>query len=252
MSSIGRVAGKIALVTGAAKGQGVAEATLLAKEGAYVYITDVLVEQGQALVKQLQSEGLNVEFERLDVSSESEWQNVVKKVIDKHGKIDILVNNAGILSLDGVEATSLETWNKMIIVNQTGVFLGMKAVLPYMKQQNKGSIINTSSIYGLIGSGAAAAYQATKGAIRILTKTAAVEYAPNYIRVNSVHPGVIDTDMIGPIKEAGALEAVNSLTAIPRLGTPLDIAYGVLYLASDESTFVTGSELVIDGGFTCR
>jgi NAD(P)-dependent dehydrogenase (short-subunit alcohol dehydrogenase family) len=253
MSKNGRVMGKVALVTGAARGQGEAEATLLAREGAKVCFTDVLVEQGQAVVERLKSEGLDVMFERLDVTSEGDWQSVVQKVLDKYGKIDILVNNAGILAMEGVEATSLETWNKLIAINQTGAFLGMKAVLPYMKQQKSGSIINTSSIYGIIGSGAATAYQATKGAVRLLTKTAAIEYAPFSVRVNSVHPGVIETDMIAPIKaQEGALEAVSAMNALPRLGTPLDIAYGVLYLASDESSFVTGSELVIDGGYTAQ
>ncbi|ADG06016.1 SDR family NAD(P)-dependent oxidoreductase [Kyrpidia tusciae] len=247
-----RVKGKVAIVTGAARGQGAAEARLLAKEGAKVCLTDVLVDEGRTVAEELQKEGYDTVFERLDVTDPKAWQTVVEGVIQRYGKIDILVNNAGILAMEGVEDTTLEIWNRVLSVNLTGVFLGMKTVLPYMKQQRSGSIINTSSIYGLIGSGGAAAYQATKGAVRILTKTAAVEYAPYWIRINSVHPGVIDTPMIAGIKEAGALEQVNALTALPRLGTPEDIAFGVLYLASDESSFVTGSELVIDGGYTTR
>lgn len=249
---MGRVQGKVALVTGAARGQGAAEARLLAQEGAKVCLADLLVTEGEAMAESLQKEGGDVFFEKLDVTDPDDWQRVVQAVIDRYGRIDILVNNAGILFTEGVEDTTLEIWNRVIAVNQTGPFLGMKTVLPYMKQQGGGSIINTSSIYGLIGSGGSAAYQATKGAVRLLTKTAAVEYAPYSIRINSVHPGVIDTPMIASQKESGAVEQINSLTALPRLGTPEDIAFGVLYLAADESSFVTGSELVIDGGYTAR
>lgn len=247
----GRVDGKIALVTGAGRGQGEAEARLLAREGAKVCLADILAE-GESVAADLRVQGYDAFFVKLDVTKPGEWEDAVKAVLQRYGKIDILVNNAGILSMEGVEETSIETWNRVIAVNQTGIFLGMKTVIPHMKSQNGGSIINTSSIYGLIDSGGAAAYQATKGAVRILTKTAAVEYAPYSIRINSVHPGVIDTPMIAGIKDSGTLEQVNALTALPRLGTPQDIAYGVLYLASDESSFVTGSELVIDGGYSAR
>ncbi len=207
---------------------------------------------GQKVAQDLRSGGFEAIFEKLDVTQEAEWQHVVQQVLDKWGKIDILVNNAGIFSTDGVEKTSLSTWAKVLAVNQTGVFLGMKAVLPYMREHKSGSIINTSSIYGMIGSGTSAAYQATKGAIRIITKTAAIEYAPYSVRVNSIHPGIIDTEMIASLKASGELDAFKGYTALPRLGTAQDIAYGVLYLASEESSFVTGSELVIDGGYTAQ
>lgn len=249
---MGRVQGKVALLTGAARGLGAAEARLLAQEGAKVCLADVLVTEGKALAESLQREGCDAFFEKLDVTDPDEWQRVVQAVMDRYGQIDILVNNAGILFTEGIEDTTLEIWNRVIAVNQTGPLLGMKTVLPYMKQQGSGSIINISSIYGLIGSGGSAAYQATKGAVRLLTKTAAVEYAPYSIRINSVHPGVIDTPMIAAQKESGTVEQINALTALPRLGKPEDIAFGVLYLAADESSFVTGSELVIDGGYTAR
>ncbi|PSR23727.1 MAG: cyclopentanol dehydrogenase [Sulfobacillus acidophilus] len=249
---MGRVSGKVALVTGAARGQGEAEAALLAHEGAHVCLTDVLSDEGQAVAKRLQTIGHDVLFESLDVRQEGQWDHVVRHIVERWGRLDILVNNAGIFSHEGVLDSSLALWHDILEVNQTGVFLGIKTVAPVMMQQRSGSIINISSIYGLVGSGSAAAYQATKGAIRLLTKTAAIELAPFSVRVNSVHPGVIDTEMLRRTKAEGRLAAVNRLTALPRLGTAQDVAYGVLYLASEEAAFVTGSELIIDGGYTAR
>ena len=192
---------------------------------------------------------------RLDVTQEADWQAAVELAEREFGRLDILVNNAGIADLSGVEETSQEVWDRVLSVNQTGVWLGMKTAIPAMRRAGGGSIINISSILGLVGSGGSAAYGATKGAVRLLTKTGALQYASENIRVNSIHPGVILTPMLEellPQTAREALQADSGFTPLGRIGTPEDIAYGVLYLASDESSFVTGSELVIDGGATAR
>ena len=247
----GRLAGKVALVSGAARGQGEAETRLFAKEGARVVLGDVLVEAGQKVAADISAQGGQATFVKLDVTQEADWQQVVDTAVRTYGKLDILVNNAGIFRTEGVEATSLELWNQTIAINQTGVFLGMKYAIPALRRAGGGSIINISSGAGIIGSGMAAAYHGAKGAVRILTKTAAIEYAKEGIRINSVHPGFVDTEMIRVLDPEG-LQAGIKATPLGRMATPRDIAYGVLYLASDESSFVTGAELVIDGGYTAR
>jgi len=248
----GRVDGKVALISGAARGQGEAEARLFVKEGAKVVISDILVEQGQKVAADIVRQGGQATFVKLDVTKEADWQNAVDTTVRIYGKLNILVNNAGIFRMEGVEATSLELWNQVIAINQTGTWLGMKYGVPAMRKAGGGSIINISSGAGIIGTGMAAAYHGTKGAVRILTKTAAIEYAKDNIRINSVHPGVIDTEMVtGLLAEEGG-RAIVQAHPLGRVGTVDDIAYGVLYLASDESSFVTGSELIIDGGFTAH
>jgi NAD(P)-dependent dehydrogenase (short-subunit alcohol dehydrogenase family) len=248
----GRLNGKVALISGAARGQGEAEARLFVQEGAKVVLGDVLVEAGEQVAADINAQGGQATFVRLDVTQETDWQQAVDTAVRTYGKLDILVNNAGIFRTEGVEATTLELWNQVIAVNQTGVFLGMKWAIPAMRQTGGGSIINISSGAGIIGSGFAAAYHGTKGAVRILTKTAALEYAREGIRINSVHPGVVDTEMIrGTLNQEGMQGAVRA-TPLGRMGTAQDIAYAVLYLASDESSFVTGAELVIDGGYTAQ
>lgn len=247
-----RLAGKVALISGAARGQGEAEARLFAKEGAKVVLSDVLSEQGQQVAADIVRQGGQAMFFILDVTKEAEWRAAVDATVRAYGKLNILVNNAGIFRTEGVEATSLELWNQVIAINQTGTWLGMKYAVPAMRKTGGGSIINISSGAGIIGTGMAAAYHGTKGAVRILTKTAAIEYAKDNIRVNSVHPGVIDTEMVkGLLAEEGG-QAIVRAHPLGRVGTAEDIAYGVLYLASDESAFVTGSELIIDGGFTAH
>lgn len=248
----GRLNGKVALISGAARGQGEAEARLFVQEGAKVVLGDVLVEAGEQVAADINAQGGQATFVRLDVTQETDWQQAVDTAVRTYGKLDILVNNAGIFRTEGVEATTLELWNQVIAVNQTGVFLGMKWAIPALRQAGGGSIINISSGAGIIGSGFAAAYHGTKGAVRILTKTAALEYAREGIRINSVHPGVVDTEMIrGTLNQEGMQGAVRA-TPLGRMGTAQDIAYAVLYLASDESSFVTGAELVIDGGYTAQ
>ncbi|CQD23817.1 2,5-dichloro-2,5-cyclohexadiene-1,4-diol dehydrogenase [Mycobacterium lentiflavum] len=247
-----RLEGKVALITGAARGQGAAEARLFAAEGASVAITDVRDDALGVLEKELLDSGATVLATRLDVTAEADWTRVVAEATDTFGHLNVLVNNAGILNMAGVEETSLELWNRIVSVNQTGVWLGMKYTIPAMRKTGGGSIVNVSSIYGLIGSGAAAAYQATKGAVRLLTKTAAVQYAPEGIRVNSLHPGVIDTGMVDEQVPADLMPALTAATPLGRMGKPEEIAYGALFLASDESSFATGSELVLDGGYTAQ
>jgi NAD(P)-dependent dehydrogenase (short-subunit alcohol dehydrogenase family) len=247
----GRLAGKVALISGGGRGQGEAEARLFAKEGAAVVLGDILVEEGQRVAADLGAQGKQATYVKLDVTREWDWQQAVETTLRTYGKLTILVNNAGIFPTEGVEATTMDLWNRVVAVNQTGVWLGMKAAVPAMRRSGGGAIVNISSVAGLIGSGMAAAYHGTKGAVRLLTKTAALEYAKEGIRVNSVHPGGVDTVMLDVLNPEGKQGAIRA-HPLGRLATPLDIAYGVLYLASDEASFVTGAELVIDGGYTAQ
>jgi NAD(P)-dependent dehydrogenase (short-subunit alcohol dehydrogenase family) len=237
-----RLSGKVALVTGAAQGIGLAVAELFAKEGAIVIGGDVKDAKSAA----------GVEHVRLDVSSQEDWLAVVDAVLKKHKTIDVLVNNAGIVAAyEQIAETELDKWNKVLAVNLTGSFLGMQAVLPAMRKARKGSIINFSSIWGNVGVPGAAAYNAAKGGVRNMTKNAAVSYAPENIRVNSVHPGLIRTPLVTAQSDEMNAGIIGN-TPLGRMGTPLEVAYGCLFLASDESSFMTGSELVIDGGYLAQ
>jgi cyclopentanol dehydrogenase len=246
----GRLTGEVALITGAARGQGEAEARMFAREGAQVVLADIREELGQRVVRDL---GAQATFVRLDVSQEADWQQAVETTVKTYGKLTILVNNAGIGLIEdrGIEETSMETWHKTLAVNLTGVFLGMKYAIPAMRQAGGGSIVNISSIAGIIGGGTLPAYHASKGGVRILTKTAAIQYAQENIRVNSVHPGGVDTEILSPFG-AEWKQAVTRAHPMRRIATSDEIAYGVLYLASKEASFVTGTELVIDGGFIAQ
>jgi len=252
----GRLEGKVSLITGAARGQGAAEARLFAREGARLALGDVLEEPLAKLAAELESGGHDVLARRHDVGSEEEWQEFVGAVESRFGRLDVLVNNAGIVEAAGIEATTRAVWDRVVAVNQTGTWLGMKAAVPLLRSSGGGSIVNVSSIFGLIGSGGSAAYHGTKGAVRLLTKTAAIEYGADGIRVNSIHPGYIDTPMLRDVAGDFTPEQIEAVVAgtvpLGRLGVAEDIAAGALYLASDESSYVTGSELVIDGGVTAR
>ena len=249
-----RLENKVALISGGARGMGAAEARLFASEGAKVVIGDVLEEEGRQTEAQINESGGECLFIRLDVTSESTWQNVVAATVARFGKLDILVNNAGISGLPGtVEETTTEIWDTVMDINAKGVFLGTKAAIPEMRKVGGGSIINISSIWGIVGSGGSSAYHASKGAVRLLTKSTAIQYAGEGIRANSVHPGPIAT----PMTEASRADSDRNQwflanTPLGRWGEPEDVAYGVLFLASDESSFMTGSELVIDGGWTAQ
>lgn len=248
-----RVEGKVALISGGARGIGAASARLLASEGAAVVLADVLEDEGKATEAQISEAGGRATFMRLDVTDEENWQRVIDATVAAYGKLDVVVNNAGISGRSTVEATAEETWDRVMAVNGKGVFLGTKLAIPELRKVGGGSIINISSIYGIVGSETSSAYHASKGAVRIFTKAAAIQYAAEGIRVNSVHPGFVDSPMT---QNAHAIPEIHDLrvgrTPLGRMGTPEDIAAGVLYLASDESSFVTGSELVIDGGMTAR
>jgi NAD(P)-dependent dehydrogenase (short-subunit alcohol dehydrogenase family) len=249
-----RLAGKVALISGGARGMGAVEAALFAREGAKVVIGDVLAAQGQQVAAEIKAAGGEVVFVPLDVTREADWQQAVATAESRFGKLDILVNNAGISQQSMVEHTTVEDWDRLMNINATGVFLGTKTAIPAMRRAGGGSIINISSQLGLVGTdNSSPQYQASKGAVRLLTKATAMQYAKENIRANSVHPGPIAT----PLNEARrANPQVYQLTVsrIPlgRYGQPEDVAYGVLYLASDEAAYVTGSELVIDGGWTAQ
>ncbi len=255
---MGRVEGKVALVTGAALGIGRAASLILAREGARVAATDVLDAEGARLVEEIGAQGGTARYWHLDVAQESQVQAVVAEVIRAFGRIDVLVNNAGIsgVSKPTHEITEQE-WDRVQAVNVKGPFFCTKHVIPHMKRGGGGSIVNLSSIYGLIGAPDAPPYHASKGALRLMTKTDALLYASDRIRVNSVHPGFIWTPMVENFLKSGGdvaagRKAIEALHPLGHMGDPDDIAYGIVYLASDESKFVTGSELVIDGGYTAR
>lgn len=254
-----RMRGKSAIVTGGALGIGRACALKFAEEGALVAVTDVDADNGVLVVEEIRRSGGDAIFVRHDVADESAWEQVMRTVIERYDKLDVLVNNAGVALAKDVEHTTLEEWRRLMSINLDGVFLGTKHAVQNMKATRRGSIINMSSIEGLIGDPGLAAYNASKGGVRLLTKSAALYCAKaGYnIRVNSVHPGYIWTPMVeNYLKASGSVEEgrkmLDALHPIGHIGEPDDIAYGVLYLASDESKFVTGTELVIDGGYTAQ
>jgi NAD(P)-dependent dehydrogenase (short-subunit alcohol dehydrogenase family) len=249
-----RLAGKVALISGGARGMGAVEAKLFAKEGAKVVIGDVLAAQGQQVEAEIKAAGGEAVFVQLDVSREADWQQAVATAESRFGKLDILVNNAGISQQSRVEHTAVEDWDRLMNINATGVFLGTKTAIPAMRRAGSGSIINISSQLGLVGTdNSSPQYQASKGAVRLLTKATAIQYAKENIRANSVHPGPIAT-ALNEARRANPQIYQLTVSRIPlgRYGQPEDVACGVLYLASDESAYVTGSELVIDGGWTAQ
>jgi NAD(P)-dependent dehydrogenase (short-subunit alcohol dehydrogenase family) len=252
-----RLVGRTALISGAASGIGKATAERLAAEGAAVMVTDLNDAGGESVVAALTNGGARASYRHLDVVSETEWQEAVNDTVDKFGGLDILVNNAGVHGEpEPIESTTLASWDRSIAILQTGVFLGMKwAAAPLLKSSHA-SVINISSIFGSSGGfGSSPAYHAAKGAVRILTKTAALHWAREGIRVNSIHPGFIDTPLLRPDSienQTGSRQihqAILESTPMGRLGRPEEVAAGVAYLASDDATFVTGSELYIDGGY---
>lgn len=253
-----RVEGRTAIVTGAALGLGRASALMLAREGARLVLTDVLESDGATVRDEIAAIGGEAIFLRHDVASEADWIAVMERARERFGRLDVLVNNAGVALSANVEETSLEQWRWLMSINLDGVFLGVKHAVAAMKPRG-GSIINLSSIEGLIGDANLAAYDASKGGVRLLTKSAALHCArAGYkIRVNSIHPGYIKTPMVDAYvasqsDPAAVTAELNRLHPLGHIGEPDDIAYGVVYLASDESKFVTGAELVIDGGYTAQ
>ena len=245
---MGRLEGKVALITGGSRGQGAAEGHLFVAEGGSVVLADIRDEAGEALAKELGDRAL---YQRLDVRSESDWESAVARAVEHFGRLDVLVNNAGIVQAAPLEEMSLGTYMEVVEINQVGVFLGMRAVTPAMREAGGGSIVNISSNAGLEGVSGVIGYVASKWAVRGMTKSAALELGRYGIRVNSVHPGGVDTPML----EQGDFDSVDQdhifgSQPIPRIGRPEEIAKLVLFLASDESSYSTGSEFVADGGMT--
>ena len=251
---MGRLDGKVALISGGARGQGAAEAKMFAREGAKVVFGDVLDDEGKQVEAEIAEAAGEALYVHLDVTSEADWRAAVDTAVSRYGRLNLLVNNAGIVLRKGIEDTTAEEWDRVMAVNSKGVFLGTKHAIPAMRQAGGGSIVNISSTAGLVGSGQGlAAYSATKGSVRLFTKSTAIQHAQDNIRCNSVHPGPIDTPML---REAwdDPNRREERITRVPlgRIGTTEDIAYGVLFLSSDEASFMTGSELVIDGGSTAQ
>jgi NAD(P)-dependent dehydrogenase (short-subunit alcohol dehydrogenase family) len=248
-----RLEGRVALVTGASSGIGAATARRLADEGCSVMLTDVQDELGAGVAQGITDLGARAGYLHLDVSSEHDWQSAVAATLESFGRLDILVNNAGLGDLATIEETSLEDWHRTIAIDQTGVFLGMKTAAAALAESGHGSVVNISSIFGTSGGfGTSPAYHAAKGAVRTLTKNVALHWAASGVRVNSIHPGFIDTPILDQAKGTEFEQAMIGLTPMGRLGKPEEIAAGVAYLASDDAAFVTGLELYIDGGFIAR
>lgn len=255
-----RLAGKVALITGAATGVagelmgfGGTTARLFVREGARVVVTDINEGAGESTAAQIREAGGEAVFVRHDVTSEADWIGAAKVAVSSFGRLDVLVNNAGTSARSTVEDTSIEVWNAQMDIHAKAAFLGMKYAIPEMRRAGGGSIVNLSSIYGNIGSPASTAYNAAKGAVRILTKSAAIQYAGENIRVNSVHPGYCWTPMaVADFPDDKGQQELMKEIPMGRWGSAEDIASGILFLASDESSYVTGAELIIDGGVTAQ
>jgi NAD(P)-dependent dehydrogenase (short-subunit alcohol dehydrogenase family) len=244
--------GKVAIVTGAASGIGAATAKRLAEEGATVVVTDIQDDAGEQVAQGINDSGGSATYLRLDVTDESGWNELISRVVEDHGRLDVLVNNAGIGDLAALEETEIADYDRTIAVTQTSVFLGMKAAAAALKDGG-GSVINVSSIFGASGGfGTSPAYHAAKGAVRLMTKNVALRWATEGVRVNSIHPGFIDTPSLEQVKGTEFEQTMLDITPMGRLGQPDEIAAGIAYLASDDASFVTGSELYVDGGFIAR
>ena len=252
---MGRLDGKVAFISGGARGMGAEEARLFAREGAKVGIGDVLEEEGRSVEAEINESGGDCLFIHLDVTSEANWQDAIAQTVSRFGALHILVNNAGIGGVGGlIEDTPVEDWDRVMDINAKGVFLGTKAAIPEMQKAGSGSIINISSQLGIVATdNSSAMYHASKGAVRILTKSTAIQYAPDNIRANSIHPGPVITAMTESRRGDPAYrEVTHSRIPLGRFAEPIEIAYAVLYLASDESGYVTGSEVVVDGGWIAQ
>lgn len=241
-----RFDGRVALITGGASGIGKATALRIASEGGAVAVADIQEQDGAEVVSEIEAAGGTAAFVKLDVTSEEDWNQAVDTTVATFGKLDVLVNNAGIGDTDPIEVTTVDTWNKVVAVTQTSVFLGMRAAAEQLKASGNGSVVNISSMDGIVGSGVSPAYHAAKGAVRLLTKTTALGWAKEGVRVNSVHPGFIDTPILGDTDR----DMLIAGTPMGRLGRPEEMAALIAFVASDDASFATGSEFVADGGVT--
>ncbi len=243
--------GKVAIVTGGARGIGAAAVEALCDQGAYVFIADVV--DSEELAKKLVAEGKCARSVKLDVTDEGAWRLLVDDIVREFGRLDILVNNAGIGTMEDVEQETREGWDKVVGINQMGVWLGMKYAVPAMRKAGSGSIVNVSSIFGAVGGfGGSVAYHATKGAVRLMTKNAAIRYAKESIRVNSMHPGFIDTPMVAQVKGTPVEGAITQATPMGRLGRPEEIGDVIAFLCGPKASYMTGSEVYVDGGWTAQ
>ncbi len=251
---MGRLDGKVVLISGGARGQGALEAELFVAEGAKVVFGDVLDDEGQSVERRITESGGEAVYVHLDVTSDGDWEDAIATAEGRFGRLDVLVNNAGIANDEKIEDTSEELWERIMRVNVKGVFLGTRTALPALRRAGGGSIINVSSIAGILGRPlTGGAYSASKGAVRTFTKTTAIQHATENIRCNSIHPGPVDTPMLANISDnPEVLRQRTDEVPLGRLGVSRDIAYGALYLASDEAAWITGIELVIDGGITAK
>jgi NAD(P)-dependent dehydrogenase (short-subunit alcohol dehydrogenase family) len=248
-----RLPEKVAIITGGAHGMGAEETKLFAREGAKVVIADVLEEEGKQLEAEIDQSGGGAIFLRTDVAVEADWQRLVEATVARFGGLDILVNNAGLSSTSEADPMDTEGWHRIMEVNTTGVFLGTKYAIPAMQQAGGGAIVNISSIMGFVGGESGhPAYHASKGAVRLFTKATAVKYGPIGIRANSVHPGFMPPMRSARPRDAAALQRLVDWTPLRRIGQPIEVAHAVLFLASDEASFITGTELVVDGGFIAQ
>ncbi len=248
-----RLAGKVAIISGGAHGMGAEEAKLFAREGAKVVVADVTDDEGKRVEAEIAESGGEAMFVHTDVTSEEDWKQIVESTVSRYGNLDILVNNAGISSGAFSDPLDSDGWNRIMDVNSTGVFLGTKYAIPEMKRAGGGSIVNISSIMGFVGSDSGhPAYHASKGAVRIFTKATAVRYGPDGIRANSVHPGFMPPMISSYRSDPSKRDELASQTPLRRTGETIEVANGVLFLASDDASFITGTELVIDGGFIAQ
>ena len=248
-----RLEGKVALITGAAHGMGAEDARLFAREGAKVAIADIREEDARKVEAEIAEAGGEAMVIMLDVSKEDQWEQAVAAVVSKFGKLDILVNNAGISGSGESDSSSTKAWDRLIDINAKSVFLGMKHAIPEMEKIGGGAIVNISSISGLVGQESIhPGYNASKGAVRLVTKAAAVQHAKSGIRVNSVHPGMLPPMLTSFQRGDPNREAMNANVPMGREGEPIEVANAVLFLASDEASYITGTELVVDGGFTAK
>ena len=248
-----RLEGKVALITGGAHGMGAVEAKLFAREGAKVVIGDILEDEGRRVEAEIVEMGGEAMFLRIDVTLEDDWRRGVQRIVARLGKLDVLVNNAGISGSGETDFSSTESWDRMMNVNAKSVFLGMKYTIPEMQKTGGGAIVNISSISGFVGQDFVhPGYNASKGAVRLVTKAAAVQHAQEGIRVNSVHPGIMPPMLTSSSRSSPGRQAAVATVPMGREGRPEEVANAVLFLASDDASYITGTQLVVDGGFTAK